>query len=163
MGPDARVLVLKSRKQAVQYARQFGHPPPVITVVKDLAKVMQEYTQSGGVRPFGVSLLVIGRDGDHQTALYQVDPSGAYFAWSATAIGKNSQNVRSFLEKRYVAVTDTENLFEIEDAIHLGLLGLKEVFEGKMDATNVQVAVVDAKGEFRILTEAELIDYTAGL
>ena len=41
---------------------------------------MQEYTQSGGVRPFGISLLVIGYDED-KPRLYQVDPSGAYFSW----------------------------------------------------------------------------------
>lgn len=59
---------------------------------------MQEYTQSGGVRPFGISLLVIGYDED-KPRLYQVDPSGAYFSWYATAIGKNYISGKSFLEK----------------------------------------------------------------
>ena len=54
---------------------------------------MQEYTQSGGVRPFGVSLLVAGMDGDGVPRLFQVDPSGAYFGWKATAIGKVSFGV----------------------------------------------------------------------
>lgn len=36
---------------------------------------MQEYTQSGGVRPFGVSLLVAGYD-HNGPQLFQVDPSG---------------------------------------------------------------------------------------
>lgn len=53
---------------------------------------MQEYTQSGGVRPFGVSLLVAGMDGDGVPRLFQVDPSGAYFGWKATAIGKVRAN-----------------------------------------------------------------------
>lgn len=61
---------------------------PVSQLVKSTAGVMQEYTQSGGVRPFGVSLLVAGCDADGTPRLYQVDPSGAYFAWKATAIGK---------------------------------------------------------------------------
>ena len=56
--------------------------------MKSTASVMQEYTQSGGVRPFGVSLLVAGMDGDGVPRLFQVDPSGAYFGWKATAIGK---------------------------------------------------------------------------
>ena len=50
--------------------------------------VWQEFTQSGGVRPFGVSLLIIGSD-DKGPVLYQVDPSGSYFPWKACAIGKN--------------------------------------------------------------------------
>ena len=61
---------------------------------------MQEFTQSGGVRPFGVSLLISGYDelGPH---LYQVDPSGSYWAWKASAIGKNMVNANTFLEKRF--------------------------------------------------------------
>ena len=30
----------------------------------------------------------------------QCDPSGAYFAWKATALGKNDVNAKTFLEKR---------------------------------------------------------------
>jgi 20S proteasome alpha/beta subunit len=66
---------------------------------------MQEYTQSGGVRPFGVSLLVAGLDGDGTPALYQVDPSGAYFGWKATAIGKSYVSAKNFLEKRWTRTT----------------------------------------------------------
>ena len=39
---------------------------------------MQEFTQQGGVRPFGVSLMIAGID-DNGPHLFQVDPSGAYF------------------------------------------------------------------------------------
>jgi len=40
------------------------------------------------VRPFGVSLMMAGYD-DNGPQLYQIDPSGTYFAWKASAIGKN--------------------------------------------------------------------------
>lgn len=52
------------------------------------------------MRPFGVSLLLAGYD-DNGPQLYQVDPSGSYFAWKASAIGKNMNNAKTFLEKRY--------------------------------------------------------------
>ena len=58
------------------------------------------YAESGGVRPFGVSLMLAGYD-DNGPQLYQVDPSGSYFAWKASAIGKNMINAKAFLEKRY--------------------------------------------------------------
>ncbi len=51
------------------------------------------------MRPFGVSLLLAGRD-DSGAQLYQIDPSGSYFAWKASAIGKNMVNCKTFLEKR---------------------------------------------------------------
>jgi len=75
------------------------------------------------VRPFGVSLMMAGYD-ENGPQLYQVDPSGSYFAWKASAIGKNMVNAKAFLEKRY-----SEDM-ELEDAIHTALLTLKEGFEG---------------------------------
>lgn len=56
-----------------------------------------------GVRPFGVSLLVAGWDISSGPTLYQVDPSGSYWAWKASAIGKNMVNAKTFLEKRSVS------------------------------------------------------------
>ena len=54
----------------------------------------------------------------------QVDPSGAYFGWKATAIGKNHVNAKNFLEKRY------NEEMELDDAVHTALLTLREGFEG---------------------------------
>lgn len=118
MGPDSRVLVKRARKIGLQYFSVYKEQVPVAQLVRDTATVMQEFTQSGGVRPFGVSLLMAGYD-DHGPQLYQVDPSGAYFAWKASAIGKNMANAKAFLEKRY-----SEDM-ELEDAIHTALLTLK--------------------------------------
>jgi 20S proteasome subunit alpha 2 len=55
-----------------------------------------------------------------------VDPSGAYFGWKASAIGKNYLNAKTFLEKRY------NDEMELEDAIHTALLTLREGFEGQV-------------------------------
>ncbi|RYG47660.1 hypothetical protein EON67_08365 [archaeon] len=41
---------------------------------------------------------------DDGPQLYQVDPSGAYFGWRASAIGKNFTNAKVFLEKVCVCV-----------------------------------------------------------
>jgi len=126
---------------------------------------MQEATQSGGVRPYGVSLLIAGWDdgiepeveaneatepeGDKKPpkgktggilkggpSLYQVDPSGSYFPWKATAIGKSATSAKTFLEKRY-----QENL-ELEDAIHIALLTLKETIEGEMNGETVEIGTL---------------------
>lgn len=55
---------------------------------------------SSGVRPYGISLLIAGWDSHRGQSLYQVDPSGSYWAWKASAIGKNMVNGKTFLEKR---------------------------------------------------------------
>jgi len=155
VGPDYRVLVKRSRKSSQAYHRMYGEIQPVSQLVKRTADVMQEYTQRGGVRPFGVSLLVGGFDkSDGTPHLYQVDPSGTYFAWKATAIGRNHLNAKNFLERRY-----TEDM-ELEDAIHTALLTLREGFEGEMNAHNIQVGVASQKdGKFKVLTPEQVQDY----
>ena len=123
MGPDFRVLVARARKSAQAYWKMYGEYPPTRVLTQELANIMQQATHSGcvlcpdltllrlkygradcwvdrGVRPFGVSLLVAGWDVNRGSTLYQVDPSGSYWAWKASAIGKNMVNAKTFLEKR---------------------------------------------------------------
>lgn len=153
MGPDARLLVGKSRQQAEKYRKTYHEGIPVNQLVREIASVMQEYTQSGGVRPFGVSLLVAGYDEHGGPQLYQVDPSGSYFAWKASAIGKNMTNAKTFLEKRY-----SEEI-ELEDAIHTAILTLKEGFEGELTGHNIEVGIIGEDKTFRVLSPAEVNDY----
>jgi len=152
MGPDFRVLVRKGRKSAQQYKRQYQEDIPVSQLVREMASVMQEFTQSGGVRPFGVSLLLAGYD-DDGPQLYQVDPSGSYWAWKASAIGKQATNAKTFLEKRY------NPEMELEDAIHTAILTLKEGFEGSMTEHNIEIGIVDEKRKYRVLTPEEVKGY----
>ncbi|GMF63718.1 unnamed protein product [[Candida] boidinii] len=140
MGPDFRVLVDKSRKVAhTNYKRVYNEYPPTKILVSEVAKVMQEATQNAGVRPYGVSLLVGGHDENNGFMLYQVDPSGSYFPWKATAIGKGSNAAKTFLEKRW-----NEEL-ELEDAIHIALLTLKESIEGDMNGDTVEISIIGAE------------------
>ncbi|KAG9508780.1 Proteasome subunit alpha type-2, partial [Fragariocoptes setiger] len=157
MGPDYRLLVTRARKIAQQYQLTYDEPIPTTQLVQKVAYIMQEYTQSGGVRPFGVSLLIAGYDHDeNRFYLFQCDPSGAYFAWKATAMGKNYINGKSFLERRY-----TEDL-ELEDAIHTAILTLKEGFEGQMTSDNIEIGICNKNG-FKRLTPAEIKDYLANI
>lgn len=163
MGPDYRILVDRARKVShTGYKRIYNEYPPTRILVQDVARVMQEATQSAGVRPYGVSLLVAGWDegiepdvedevkdkvdvegkktvkktgGVHKGGpmLYQVDPSGSYYPWKATAIGKSATKAKTFLEKRY-----SEEL-ELEDAIHIALLTLKDNIEGEMNGDSIEI------------------------
>ena len=113
--------------------------------------------QFRGVRPYGVSLLVAGWDNHRGPSLYQVDPSGSFWAWKASAIGKNMINAKTFLEKRCVAITASIYIYclnltldtcrynddiSLEDAIHTALLTLKEGFEGQMTEKTIEIGVV---------------------
>jgi 20S proteasome subunit alpha 2 len=202
MGPDYRVLVDRARKVShTGYKRIYNEYPPTRILVQDVARVMQEATQSAGVRPYGVSLLIAGWDegiepdvedevedkadtddkkprkktgGIHKGGpmLYQVDPSGSYYPWKATAIGKSATKAKTFLEKRY-----SEEL-ELEDAIHIALLTLKDNIEGEMNGDSIEIGIVGAPADhllgiegvegaqgprFRKLTPQEIEDYLTSL
>eukprot|EP00455_Lapot_gusevi_P008730 TRINITY_DN1383_c0_g1_i2.p1 TRINITY_DN1383_c0_g1~~TRINITY_DN1383_c0_g1_i2.p1 ORF type:complete len:258 (-),score=75.14 TRINITY_DN1383_c0_g1_i2:226-930(-) len=152
MGPDFRLLVRKARKSTQQYTMSYGEAIPMGMLVREVGSVMQEFTQSGGVRPFGVSLLVAGYD-DDGPQLYQVDPSGSYWAWKASAIGKHAVNARTFLEKRY------NPEMQLDEAIHTAILTLKEGFEGAMNEHNIEIGVVGPDRRFRVLSPSEVRDY----
>ncbi|KAG5454905.1 Proteasome subunit alpha type-2 [Clonorchis sinensis] len=157
LSPDYRVLVKQARKSAQAYEMAYGDTISPEQLVVRTAAVMQEYTQSGGVRPFGVSLLIAGWDYEAKRPyLYQCDPSGTYFPWKATALGHNSQNGKSFLEKRY------NKDLELDDAVHAAILTLKESFEGQMTENNIEIGICNERG-FRVLTPSEVNDYLAAI
>jgi len=152
MPPDFRLILRNARKKAQEYFRIYNDEIPCTQLVREVAAIMQEFTQSGGVRPCGISLMIAGYD-EGGPQLYQVDPSGAFFGWKASAIGKNYNNAKTFLEKRY-----SEDM-ELEDAIHTAILTLKDRFEGAVDANNIEIGIVGEDGKFRVLSVAEVTDY----
>jgi 20S proteasome alpha/beta subunit len=78
---DARILINKARVECQSYRLSFEDQVSIDYITRYIAGVQQRYTQSGGVRPFGISTLIAGFDVDGTPRLYQTDPSGTYSAW----------------------------------------------------------------------------------
>mmetsp|Transcript_1023 Transcript_1023/g.1845 ORF Transcript_1023/g.1845 Transcript_1023/m.1845 type:complete len:247 (+) Transcript_1023:146-886(+) len=128
---DARTLIDRARIEAQSYRLTMDEAPSVEYIARYIANIQQKYTQSGGVRPFGVSTFVLGFDGDNPR-LFQTDPSGTFSEWKANAVGRNSKAIREYLEKNF---EDTEG----RDTQVLALKGLTEMVEPSSKMIDVAV------------------------
>lgn len=134
---DARVLIERAQLNAQQHRVQFDAPVDVLAVVKDICDLKQMTTQSGGLRPFGVSTLIGGVDEDG-IKLFQTDPTGIYFQYRACAIGEGEQEVMEILHKKYKQTMD------ISQGLKLAINALKQVLGDKFDIVRIDAAVIPA-------------------
>jgi len=149
LNADARILLDKARLEAQSHRLTVEDPVTIEYITKYIAGVQQRYTQSGGVRPFGISTLVIGFDPKTSTPrLYQTEPSGIYSAWKANAIGRSSKTVREFLERNYKEDMDRN------ETIKLTIKSLLEVVQ--TGAKNIEIAIMAADKPVEMMANDEI-------
>ncbi|HIH43082.1 TPA: archaeal proteasome endopeptidase complex subunit alpha [Candidatus Woesearchaeota archaeon] len=132
---DARVLIERAQLRAQQHRVTYDTEIDTLTIVKDMCNVKQICTQSGGLRPFGVSILVAGID-DDGPKLFETDPTGIYFRYKATAIGEGETEAEEILHKNY-----TENL-DLEDGLKLAIKALTKSIGTDFDVDRIDVAYI---------------------
>ncbi|OYT33392.1 proteasome endopeptidase complex, archaeal, alpha subunit [Archaeoglobales archaeon ex4484_92] len=146
---DARVLVERARIEAQINKLTYDEPISVKELAKRICDFKQQYTQYGGVRPFGVSLLIAGVDS--LPKLYETDPSGALLEYKATAIGMGRNSVMEYFEKEY-----RENL-NFEEALILGLVAMGKAIESELAVDGIEVGYVKVDEKiYREMTSSEL-------
>ncbi|MBV0901536.1 archaeal proteasome endopeptidase complex subunit alpha [Haloarcula salina] len=149
---DARQLIDVARRQAQVNRLRYDEPASVESLTKEITDYIQQYTQTGGARPFGVALLVAGIE-DGQPRLFETDPSGTPYEWQAVAIGGSREDIQSFLEDEYGEEMD------LEGGIELALRALASVNDEGLDATGVDIATIDVETEqFRKLSEEDIAE-----
>ncbi|PSP62187.1 proteasome endopeptidase complex, archaeal, alpha subunit, partial [Halobacteriales archaeon QH_8_67_36] len=119
---DARQLIDVARRQAQVNRLRYGEPVGVETLTKEITDYIQQYTQVGGARPFGVALIIAGI-ADGEPRLYETDPSGTPYEWKALAVGADRGDIRDYLEEHY----DEE--MTLEAGVDLALEALASVTE----------------------------------
>ena len=133
---DARVLVEQSQLKAQQNRVVFDSPVDVITVVKSICDLKQMCTQSGGLRPFGVSLLIAGVD-ESGKKLFETDPTGIFYQYKATVIGEGEPEIEEILQKEY------KDNMTMEEALKLCIKSLKKVLDSNFNAERIDAAFID--------------------
>ncbi|HPR41609.1 MAG TPA: archaeal proteasome endopeptidase complex subunit alpha [Candidatus Methanofastidiosa archaeon] len=150
---DARVLVDKARVQAQIHKLTYEEEISVMALTKSIGDLKQMHTQYGGLRPFGVSLIIAGVDSEGPQ-IFVTEPSGAFLEWKATAIGSGKPTAMEYFEKEYAPTKS------IEESVMLALKVLKKSMDSDMEASNIEVVEINAKDrQFRRLSPEELKVY----
>jgi len=152
---DARQLIDFARQRAQVNQLRYGEPIAVETLTKEVTDHIQQYTQVGGARPFGVALIIAGiADGEPQ--LYETDPSGTPYEWKALAIGADRSDIRGYLEENY------EDGLGLDEGIGLAMEALASVQDDGLTPQGLGVATISVEDEqLRELTEEERREYLA--
>jgi proteasome alpha subunit len=132
---DARQLIDFARRQAQINQLRYGEPIGIETLTKEITDHIQQYTQVGGARPFGVALLIAGVESG-TPRLYETDPSGTPYEWKAVSIGANRADLQEYLEEEY-----TDEL-SLDEGIELALRAIASTNDDELAPEGVDVAKV---------------------
>jgi len=138
LSSDARVLMDQGRIFCQSNRLLYDEPSDVEGLVGTLSSRIQVYTQHGGIRPFGVSMIIAGVD-VNGPALLTTDPSGSYRGYKARALGRNADKANEMLDEKYV-----EGL-GLDEAITLAIEAVKVASEEDLAPGSVKVAVIPAE------------------
>ena len=150
---DAHILVDQARVYAQSNRLLYDEPIDVEILTRRIGEIKQLYTQHAGVRPFGISMLFGGLD-RKGSRLFWTDPSGAFLAYKAWAIGAGGDAANEILEADY------KETMTLDDALLLALKCMSKVLEDKLDAQKIRIATVSsATKKFSKLSQEDVDKY----
>ena len=135
---DARVLIEQAQVKAQQHKVTYDFPIDTVSVVKQLCDIKQMCTQSGGLRPFGVSLLIAGID-ESGMKLFETDPTGIFYQYRASVIGEGETEIEEILHKEY------KETMTLDEGLKLCVKALKKVLDSNFGVERIDAAIIDQK------------------
>jgi len=151
---DARVLIERAQVLAQQNKVTYDSPVEPELIIKDLSNLKQQFTQYGGARPFGVSLMVAGIN-NKKPELYTSDVTGNYLAYHANAIGENDDKIKEILRERY------NSSLTIKKGVKIALDILKEIDEKKFNINRFELVYIKSDdAELKRLYGDSILEFT---
>jgi len=135
---DARVLVEKAQVIAQQSKMTYNSPIEPELLIKEISNIKQQFSQYGGARPFGVSLMIAGLN-NITPELFVSDVTGNYMGYYATAIGENDDLIKDKLRENY------KKGITLKEGVKLALKTIKEIQEDKFDINRYELVIVPIK------------------
>lgn len=132
---DARVLIERAQLISQQHRVTYDSPIDIESVTKEIANIMQTFTQYPGARPFGVSIMIAGINAEPR--LFVSEVTGNYTAYKATAIGENDERIKEELRKQY------KEDITIEEGIKLSLKIFRQILGKNFNVERFDVGFVN--------------------
>ena len=132
---DARILIEKAQILSQQHRITYDSPIETELVVKEIANIKQQFTQYGGARPFGVSVMTAGINGK-KPELFVSDITGNYFSYGANSIGENDDKIKGLLRERY------KPGLKMKEGVKLALDIFKEIQGDKFALNKFELAYI---------------------
>ncbi|MDP3758200.1 MAG: proteasome subunit alpha, partial [Candidatus Daviesbacteria bacterium] len=125
---------------AQQHRITYDSPIETESIVKEIANMKQQFTQYGGARPFGVSMMTAGINGK-KPELFVSDITGNYFSYHANAIGEGDDKIKEKLREKY-----KQNL-KIKDGIKLAIEIFKEIKGTKFSLSKFELVYINSENK----------------
>ena len=109
---DGRILINRARLESEIFRLTYLESIDVRGLAIKIGDYVQQFTQQGGLRPFGVGMLFGGID---QTgpSLQFVDPGGGVVSCKAKAMGEGDSEAIAYLKEKYNEALTTDEMVEI--------------------------------------------------
>lgn len=150
---DARVLIEKAQILAQQQRMTYDAPIEPELIIKEISSIKQQFTQYGGARPFGISIMIAGINGK-KSQLYVSDITGNYLSYYSNAIGENDEKIKEKLREKY-----NEEL-TIKKGVKLALDIYKEIQGQKFDINKFELVYIqNEEGKLNRIEENNLENF----
>ncbi len=132
---DARVLIERAQVLAQQHRMTYDSEIEPELIIKDISDLKQQFTQYGGARPFGVSLMLAGIN-RKKPELYTSDVTGNYLSYNANAIGENDDKIKDMLREKYKAD------LTMKRGVNMALSIFKEIQKDKFSINRFELCYI---------------------
>ena len=150
---DARVLIDRAQVLAQQHRITYDSSIEPELIIKDISNVKQQFTQYGGARPFGVSLMIAGIN-KTTPKVYTSDITGNYLSYYTNAIGENDEKIKDKLRERY------KKGLTIKKGLKIALEIFKEVQGSKFNLDTFEFCyILNKEGKVNRLYKQELKEF----
>jgi proteasome alpha subunit len=150
---DGRILIERAQVLAQQHRITYNEPMTTESLVKDICNLKQLYTQVGGARPFGVSIMFIGVGNNPH--LFVTDPTGIFFEYKATAIGEADNQVKEMLNKQF------KDNMSFDDAAKIAVKALKTALGKDFSLARLDGAyILKSDKQFKRFTSEEFSKFS---